>query len=53
MAEDIVSLELDSRDNITQESSAVMTTVDTTMTVDITADAIILDNAGVTNDSCT
>src|SRR6266542_5711056 len=50
-AEDIVSLGLDSRGNITQESSAIMTTADAMATVDITAGAIILDDAGVANDS--
>src|SRR6266508_2017296 len=51
-AEDIVSLGLDSKGNITQESNAVMTTADAVATVDITAGAVILDDAGVTNDSC-
>ena len=51
-AEDIVSLELDSRSDTAQESSAVMTTVDAAATVDITASAVILDDAGVANDSC-
>src|SRR6266540_3401261 len=49
-AEDIVSLGLDSRGDITQESSAVMTTADAAATADITADAVILDDAGVAND---
>ena len=49
--EDIISLGLDSRGDTTQESSAVMTTADTAMTMDITADAVILDDAGVANDS--
>ena len=40
-AEDIVSLGLDSRGDTTQESSAVMTTVNAAVTVDITADAVI------------
>src|SRR6266545_1027820 len=52
MAEDIISLGLDSRGDITQESSAVMTTADAAVTADITAGAVILDDAGVTNDSC-
>jgi len=49
-AEDIVSLGLDSRGNTTQESSAVMTIADAVATADITADAVILDDAGVAND---
>ena len=51
-AEDIVSLGLDSRGDITQESSAVITTADAVATDDITADAIILDEVDVANDSC-
>ena len=51
MAEDIVSLGLDSRGNTIQESSAIMTTVDTVATADITADTIILDDVSVANDS--
>ncbi len=50
-AEDIVSLGLDFRDDTTQESNAVMITVDAMATADITADAIILNDADVTNDS--
>ncbi len=50
MAEDIISLGLDSRGDTTQDSSAVMTTADVAVTADITADAIILDDAGVAND---
>src|SRR6266508_3518331 len=49
-AEDIVSLGLDSRGDTTQESSVVMTTANTAATADITADAVILDDAGVAND---
>jgi len=49
-AEDIVSLGLDSRGNTIQESSAVMTTADAAATANITADAVILDDAGVAND---
>jgi len=49
--EDIVSLELDFRGDIIQESSAVITTADTMATADITADAVILDDTGMTNDS--
>src|SRR6266496_1391108 len=51
-AEDIVSLELDSRGDTTQESSAVMTTADTVTTANITADAVILDDMSMANDSC-
>ena len=53
MTKDIVPLEMDSRGNITQESSVVMTTADAMATADITADAVILDDADVANDSCT
>src|SRR6266498_3404750 len=49
-AEDIVSLGLDSRSDITQESSAVMTTAYAAVTADITAGAVILDDAGMAND---
>src|SRR6266542_400274 len=49
-AEDIVLLGLDSRDNTTQESSVVMTIVDAATTADITADVVIMDEAGVAND---
>ncbi len=52
MAKDIISLGLDSKDNITQESSVVMTTADAVVTMDITASVIILDNVDVTSDSC-
>src|SRR6266542_2912171 len=48
--EDIVSLGLNSRDDTTLESSAVITTADATAIADITADAVILDDAGVAND---
>ena len=51
-AEDIISLGLDSRGDTTQDSSAVITTVDAVATADITADAVILDYADVANDSC-
>ncbi len=50
-AEDIISLGLDSRDDTTQENSAVMTTADIAAIADITAGAVILDVAGVANDS--
>ena len=49
---DIVSLGLDSRGDTTQESSTVMITADAVTTVDTTADAVILDDAGMANDSC-
>ena len=52
MAEDIILLGLDSRDDTTQESSAVMTTADTATTANITAGAVILDNMDMANDSC-
>jgi len=51
-AEDIISLGLDSRGDTTQEGSTVMTTMDAAATADITADAVILDDAGMVNDSC-
>ena len=50
MAENIVSLRLDSRGDTAQESSAVMITADAAATADITADAIILEDTGVAND---
>ncbi len=53
MAKDIISLGLNSKGDTTQKSSTVMTTVDATVTVNITADAVILDDVGVANDSCT
>src|SRR6266511_1199947 len=49
-AEDIISLGLDSRGDTTQESSAVITTADAATAADITAGAVILDDAGVAND---
>jgi len=51
-AEDIVSLGLDSRGDITQESSTVMITADVAITADITADAVILEDTGVVNNNC-
>ncbi len=51
-AEDIVSLELDSKGNTTQDSSVVMTTADAVATADITTNAVILDDVDVTNNSC-
>ncbi len=52
MAKDIISLELDSKDNIIQESSVVITTMDAVAIMDITVNAVILDNAGIANNSC-
>src|SRR6266498_446408 len=49
-AEDIVSLGLNSKGDTTQESSTVMTTANAAATADITAGAVILDDAGVAND---
>jgi len=49
---DIVSLELDFKGDITQESSAVMITADVAMTANITAGVVILDNMNMTSDSC-
>jgi len=51
MAEDIISLELNFRSDIIQESSVVMTTADATTTVDITVNAVILDDVGIANNS--
>ena len=50
--EDIVLLGLDSRGDTTQESSVVMTTADITVTVNITAGAVILEDAGIVNNNC-
>ena len=52
MTEDIISLGMDSRGDITQESSTVMITADAMVTVDITAGAVILDNVDMASDSC-
>src|SRR6266542_3022834 len=51
-AEDIISLGLDSRGDTTQESSAVMTIADAAAIADITASAVILDDADIADDSC-
>ncbi len=51
-AEDIISLGLDSRGDTTQESNAVMTIADAATTADITIGVVIMDDAGVANDSC-
>ena len=53
MTEDIILLELDSRSDTAQESSIVMTTVDATVTVNITADVVISDDVGGANNSYT
>ena len=51
-AEDIILIGLNSRNDTTQRSSAVMTTADAAITADIIMDVVILDNAGVATDSC-
>jgi len=51
IAKNIISLGLDFRGDITQESNAVMTTADAAAIADITAGAVILDDADVANDS--
>ena len=54
-AKDIISLKLNSRGNITQESSTVMITADAAdaaETVNITANVVILDNVGIATNSC-
>jgi len=50
-AKDIVSLELNSRGNTIQESSIIMTITDTVVTADITVNAVILNEAGIANNS--
>ncbi len=50
-AEDIVSLRLNSRSDITQESSVIMTTADAMAIMDIIAGIVILDDIGVATDS--
>ncbi len=52
IAEDIILLGLDSRGNITQESSAVMTTANAVATADITADTVILNDVSIADNSC-
>jgi len=52
-AKDIILLGLDSKGDTTQESSIVMTIADAAATADITAGAVIMDDTGMTNDSCT
>ncbi len=44
MVKDIISLGLDSRGDITQESSTVMIIVNVVTIADITIDAVILDD---------
>ncbi len=51
MAKNIISLKLNSRDDITQEGSAVTIIANTMTTADITANTIILDEADVANNS--
>ena len=51
IAKDIILLGLDSKGDTTQESSIVMIITDATVTADITADTIILDDVGVATDS--
>ncbi len=51
-AEDIVSLGLDSKGNITQESSVVMITADAVVIADNIADAILLEDMDIANNSC-
>ncbi len=53
MAEDIILLGLDSRNDTTQKSSIVMITADIAETANITANAIILDDAGIATNSYT
>ncbi len=50
MTKDIISLGLDSRNDIIQESSTVITTTDIIAIANIIADAIIIDDVGVVND---
>ena len=52
MAKDIILLELDYRNDTIQESSIVMTTADAAVIADITASAVIMDDASMANDSC-
>ena len=51
MVEDIVSLKLDFRSDITQESNAKMIIADAAVTADIIASVVILDDVGVVIDS--
>ena len=51
-AKDIVSLELDFKGNIIQGSSVVRITVNAMATMNITVDAVILDDVSVAIDSC-
>ncbi len=53
VTKDIVSLGLNSRGNITQGSSTVMTTADATVIADIIMGAVILENVGIANNSYT
>ena len=51
MAEDIILLGLNSKDDTIQESSIIMTITDTVVTADITVNAVILNEAGIANNS--
>ena len=51
ITKDIVSLGLDSKDDITQKNSIIMTTVNVVMTANITANIIILAETGIVNNS--
>ncbi len=56
MAKDIILLELDFRNNITQKSNIIMITADIIMIVDKIVSIIndnCIDDASITNDSCT
>ncbi len=52
ITEDIVLLRLNSRNDIIQKSSVVMTIADIIVTVDITVDIVIYKDVGIANDSC-
>ena len=51
ITKDIVSLGLDSKDDIIQKNSIIMTTVNVVMTANITANIIILAETGIVNNS--
>jgi len=53
MAEDIILLGLNSKDDTIQESSIIMITADAMDTAYITANAIILDNVSIATNSYT
>jgi len=52
MVKDIILLELNSMDDITQESSAIMITADAMITVNIITDTVIMADMDIANDSC-